>query len=143
LQSGAHDPAAPRPGFKHHSRFAPPRPRLLLTHQNHPRRKPQIPKLLKPPDINTDELRRRINDPEVGPSPAGGAFAGAAAAPCPGATACLPGPSNRRCPLSAGARAPAAREQVKRQRQALGRAFRQFGLDQFRMSRYILQHRQS
>ena len=29
------------------------------------------------------------------------------------------------------------------QRQALGRLFRQFGLDQFRMSRYILQHRQA
>lgn len=33
--------------------------------------------------------------------------------------------------------------QVKRQRHALGRLFRQFGLDQFRMSRYILQHRQA
>jgi hypothetical protein len=33
--------------------------------------------------------------------------------------------------------------QVKKQRHALGRLFRQFGLDQFRMSRYILQHRQA
>lgn len=32
---------------------------------------------------------------------------------------------------------------VKRQRHALGRLFRQFGLDQFRMSRYVLQHRQA
>ncbi|KIY94514.1 hypothetical protein MNEG_13446, partial [Monoraphidium neglectum] len=32
---------------------------------------------------------------------------------------------------------------VKKQRHALGRLFRQFGLDQFRMSRYILQHRQA
>ncbi|KAI8469609.1 MAG: hypothetical protein J3K34DRAFT_276064 [Monoraphidium minutum] len=54
----------------------------------------QVPKLLKPPDVDLAELRRRIYDPEV-----------------------------------------------KKQRQALGRLFRQFGLDQFRMSRYILQHR--
>jgi len=33
--------------------------------------------------------------------------------------------------------------EVTKQRQALGRLFRQFGLDQFRMSRYILQHRQA
>jgi hypothetical protein len=25
----------------------------------------QIPKLLKPPEVDTNELRRRINDPEV------------------------------------------------------------------------------
>jgi hypothetical protein len=33
--------------------------------------------------------------------------------------------------------------EVRAQRHALGRLFRQFGLDQFRMSRYILQHRQA
>jgi len=34
-------------------------------------------------------------------------------------------------------------QQVRRQRHALGRLFRRFGLDQFKMSRYILQHRQA
>jgi hypothetical protein len=33
--------------------------------------------------------------------------------------------------------------QVRRQRHALGGLFRRFALDQFRMSRYILQHRQA
>jgi hypothetical protein len=47
-----------------------------------------VPKLLKPPEIDVDDLKRRIRDPAIA-----------------------------------------------EQRRALGRAFRQFGLDQFRMSR--------
>jgi glycosyltransferase involved in cell wall biosynthesis len=55
-----------------------------------------VPKLLKPPDVDLAELKRRIHDPAV-----------------------------------------------VAHRQALGRLFRGYGLQHFRMARYVLQHRQA
>ena len=133
----------------------------------------QVPKLLKPPEVDLEELKRRIRDPEARPfgccvflavagctlraglpqsrAPArpargarGGGDEGSAARIGSGPPPERAGPLSRldvtpsALPLSL-----ASPRQVKRQRHALGRLFRQFGLDQFRMSRYVRQHRQA